>query len=230
MTRWPIFRYLLGSHTVFLLMFLAAFYAFCGLILAVAAALTPITLSVVDAAGQPLHWLTLAYGGSAASVLTATLAHGRTRREFLLQHPMFQLVTASVLAAAITGVYALEAALYRAAGWTGNFQDHRTHEAGDYPMIFLTHLSMLAVCTMTGAFLGTAFYRWEAAGGLALLPAAVLVVVAGGANGFFTLPFARFGLTSAPELIAVTVAVVAAGWALLWLSVHDLALRTKVPA
>ncbi|GAA4969145.1 hypothetical protein [Actinoplanes utahensis] len=225
MSRLPIARYLFSSHTLFLIMFLGAFYLLVAVVVAVAALATPITLSGVDVAGQALHWLALGYGYSAATLLTTMIVHGRTRREFLVQHPLFQVVTSAVLAALITGVYALEAVVYRAAGWTRRLQDHRIFEATDYPTIFGAYWSMLTVCLMTGAFLGAAILRWETAGALALLPAAVVVVYAGAANGLFSLPFARVGLD-----VAVTAVMVAAGWALLWSAVRDMPVRIRVPA
>lgn len=225
MSRLPILRYLLSSHTVFLIMCLGAFYLLVAVVLGVAALLTPITLSAVDAAGQALHWLALGYGFSAAGLLSTVVAHGRTRREFLLQHPLFQFVTSAVLAALITGVYALEALVYRAAGWTRGLQQQRVFEAGDHPLIFGAYWAMLALCLMTGTFLGAAFLRWDAAGAVALLPVAVLVVYGGAAHGLFSLPFARVG----PDLAAI-VPMVAAGWALLWLTARDMPVRTRVPA
>ena len=228
MSRWPIARYLFSAHTVFLVLFLGALYLLVGVILAVVAMRGPASISAVDVAGQVLHWLAVGYGYSAVGVLTTMVVHGRTRREFLLQHPVFQLVTTVVLAALITGVYAAEAVLYRAAGWTQAMQGNRVFAAGDYPMIFLAYTSMLAVCLMTGTFTGVWMARWEGSGAAALIPAAVLLLVAGGANGFFSLPFARFGADGAPWLVAVSAAAFAVGWVLLWAAGRDLPLRTKV--
>ncbi|MDI6105093.1 hypothetical protein QLQ12_41565 [Actinoplanes sp. NEAU-A12] len=143
MSRWPIARYLFCAHTVFLVMFLGAVYVLVGVILAAAVTRGPATISAVDVAGQVLHWLAVGYGYSATGVLARMVVHGRTRREFLIQHPVFQVVTAGVLAALLTGVYAAEAVLYRAAGWARALQDHRVFEAGDYPMIFLASWYML---------------------------------------------------------------------------------------
>lgn len=228
MSRWPIARYLFSAHTVFLVVCLGVLYLLVGVVLAIVATRTPASISAVDVAGQVLHWLAVGYGYSAVGVLTTMVVHGRTRREFLLQHPVFQLVSAAVLAALITGVYAAEAALYRAAGWTQAMQPHRVFEAGDYPAIFLAYLGMLAVCLMTGTFTGVWMARWEGSGAVALLPAALLLVVAGGANGFFSLPVARFGPDGLPWLAAVCAAVFAVGWALLWVAGRDLPLRTRV--
>jgi hypothetical protein len=191
---------------------------------------TPITVSAVDIGGQVLFWLAAGYGYSAAGLLATMVSYGRTRREFAWQYPVFQLVTAVVVAALVTGAYAAEALLYRSAGWTRHLQDQRVFEAGDHLLVFVSYLCMLAICLVTGAFVATAFYRWESGGVLALLPAAVLLAYGGTMTGFFSLPFARLDVAGAPALLAVTFAAVAAGWALLWAAVRDVSLRTGVPA
>ncbi|HWS35772.1 MAG TPA: hypothetical protein VN408_23900, partial [Actinoplanes sp.] len=163
MIRWPIARYLFTNHTPFLVMCLGGLAVLGALILAVASALTTISLSVVDIGGQILHWLAIGYGFSAATVLTTMIVHGRTRREFAVQHPVFQIVTTGLLALLITGVYAAEAAVYRTAGWERRIQDQHVFGATDYPMIFTAYWSMLAVAMLTGTFAGVAFLRGQAA-------------------------------------------------------------------
>ncbi|GIF45311.1 hypothetical protein [Actinoplanes xinjiangensis] len=230
MSRWPILRYLLSQHLVFLVLFVAGGCLLALLVLPVFLLFTPITMSAVDVGGQVLFWLAAGYGYGAAGLLATMVSHGRTRREFAWQYPVFQLVTAVVLAGLLTGVYAAEALLYRLAGWTRHLQDQRIFDAGDHLLIFVSYLCMLAICLATGAFVGTAFYRWEGGGVLALLPAAALLAYGGAMTGFFTLPFARLAISGAPTMLAVTVAAVAAGWALLWASVRDVSLRTRVAA
>ncbi|MEU4620497.1 hypothetical protein AB0G04_11040 [Actinoplanes sp. NPDC023801] len=231
MRRFPIARFLLSTHLPFLAIVLPAMYLLVGVIVAVAVLMRgPATVSGVDLSGQVLHWLAVGYGYSAPGLLGTMLVHGRTRREFATQHPAFQLVTAVVLAALITGVYAVEAVLYRAAGWTQAMQPDRPFEAGDYPMIFVANLSMLAIALLTGAFVGVALYRRTATGALALLPAAALLTYGGAAHGYFSLPFAQGAMQSGPALLAVTAAAVVIGWALLWAYARDVPLGNKVPA
>ncbi|MEU8663281.1 hypothetical protein [Actinoplanes philippinensis] len=230
MSRWPILRFLLSQHLVFLTLFVAGGCLLAAVVTPVFLLFTPITLSAVDIGGQVLFWLAVAYGYGAAGMLATMVAHGRTRREFAVQYPVFQLVTAVVLAALITGAYAAEAVLYRLAGWTRHLQDQRVFAAGDYPSIFVAYLCMLVFCLITGAFVATAFYRWEAAGVPALLPAAAVLGYGGAVTGFFTLPFARLPVAGPPAMAVVTVAALAVGWALLWVSVRDVAVRTRVSA
>jgi hypothetical protein len=229
-SRWPILRFLSSSHLVFLVLVLAGGYLLAVAVTPVFLLFTPVTLSAVDIGGQVLFWLAAGYGYGAAALLATVVSHGRTRREFAGQYPVFQLLTAGVLAALVTGAYAAEAALYRAIGWTRNLQGQRIFEAGDYRLIFVSYLCMLAICLITGAFVGTAFYRWESGGVLALLPAGVLLVFGATMTGFFDLSFARLGVSGAAGLLAVTAGAVAVGWALLWLSVRDVSVHLKVTA
>jgi hypothetical protein len=229
-SRWPILRFLSSQHLVFLILAVAGGYLLTMAVTPVFLLFTPVTLSAVDIGGQVLFWLAAGYGYGAAGLLATVVSHGRTRREFAVQYPVFQLLTAVVVAALVTGVYAAEAALYRATGWTRNLQGQRVFEAGDYRLIFVSYLCMLAVCLVTGAFLATSYYRWEPGGLLALLPAAVLLAFGGTMTGFFDLSFARLGVSGAPAVLAVSAGAVAVGWALLWASVRDVSLHIKVTA
>ncbi|WP_229074863.1 hypothetical protein [Actinoplanes sp. DH11] len=224
MTRWPILRYLLSSHTVFLLLVLIPIYLFVGVVVGAVSIYVDIRLSGVDVVGQVLPWAALGYGASTSNLLPTMLVHGRTRREFLTQHPIFQVITTGLVAALITGCYAIETAAYRALDWEQKVQQQRIYAADEYGTIFTAYWSMLLIWLMVGVFVGVAFYRWEAGGGLALIPAAVLVVLSGGVNGFFSLPFARTDL----PLLPVTVVAVAIAYGLLWLSGRDVSLRAKV--
>ncbi|GIE28231.1 hypothetical protein Ait01nite_012760 [Actinoplanes italicus] len=226
MRRFPIARFLLSTHLPFLVMVLAGSYLLVAVILGVAVLVSgPASVSAVDVAGQVLHWLAVGYGYGAPALLATVVVHGRTRREFVAQHPVYQLVAAVVLAALITGVYAAEAALYSAAGWTQAMQPDRPFAAGDYPMIFLANVSMLSIALVTGSFAGVAVYRRDGAGALALVPAAGLLVYGGAVHGFFSLPFAQQGLP-----MAVTLPAVAAGWVLLWACAREVPLGNRVPA
>ena len=224
MRRWPIARYLFSTHLIFIPLLLVGFYLAAAVLLAVVATITDIRLSAADLGGQILPWFASGYSATASGLLATMLVHGRTRREFLTQYPIFQLLCAPLLAGVTTGVFAVESVVYRALDWTQKVSDQRVYEsATDYATIFGAYWSMYLVWMSVGLFFGVAVYRWEAAGGLALLPAAALVIAAGGVSGFFSLPFARTGL----DLTAVTVVSVAIAWALLWVSGRDIPLRTR---
>ncbi|MEV6302047.1 hypothetical protein AB0M02_21715 [Actinoplanes sp. NPDC051861] len=233
MNRWPITRYLLSTHYIFLILILVGFYAACGVLLTTVALLSNISISTVDVAAQVLCWLALAYGTSATTTLGTVLVHGRTRREFLAQYPAYLGLSALTLAALITLVYAGETALYSAFDWPQKLQDHRVYEsASDYPVIFVTYLSMLLMWLLAGAVIGAGIYRWEANGIVVTVPfAAVVLLVTGGFNGFFSLvPFLRAGTTDLAVILAVTLVAAAATWAVFHGTVRDVALRIKFSA
>ncbi|MBG0565909.1 hypothetical protein [Actinoplanes aureus] len=228
MTRWPIARYLLSTHFIFLILVLLGFYLAIGVVLAVVALLTDITLSGVDIGGQILNWMAVGYGFSAFGVLTTMLVHGRTRREFLAQHAAFQVILATAAAALVTAMYAAETAAYSALDWGQKTQDDRAYEStSDYPTIFVAYWSMLLIWQFVGAFVGTAVYRWETNGILALLPAAGLLLVSGGVNSFLKLPFVDFEVDGLLPMAGLTVIIAAVTWAMTWATVRDIPLRTQ---
>ncbi|MEU4426061.1 hypothetical protein AB0F81_36030 [Actinoplanes sp. NPDC024001] len=228
MTRWPIARYLLGTHYLFLLAVLIGFYLAIGVILAVVSRFTEITLSAADIGGQILNWMAAGYGFTACSVLAVVMVHGRTRREFLVQHPAYQIILTGTAAALITGVYAAETALYSALDWGQKVQDERAYESTtDYPTIFVAYWSMLLIWQMVGAFVGVAVYRWETPGALAALPAAALLLLSGGINGFFQLPFVPVDIEAPLPMAGATVIVVAVTWAMLWATGRDIPVRAQ---
>ncbi|MEU4689358.1 hypothetical protein [Actinoplanes sp. NPDC023714] len=225
MSRWPIARYLLGSHTIFLLLLLFGVYLFVGVLVGVVSLFTEIRLSGVDVVGQVLPWAALGYGASTSGLIATVLVHGRTRREFLIQHPVFQVITTGLIAAMITGVYVVETLAYRALDWDQKVQEQRAYASTtEYATIFGVYWSMLLIWLMLGVFVGNALYRWEAAGALSFVPAALIVLFSGGVNGFFSLPFARSDL----PLLPVTAVAVALAYGLLWYTGRDVPLKTRV--
>jgi magnesium-transporting ATPase (P-type) len=224
MSRWPIARYLLGTHTVFLLMILFGLYVATAVVIGVVSFFADITLSGADMLSHALPWAAIGYGASTATLLSTVLVHGRTRREFLLQHPIFQVITTAAIAAMITGVFALETVAYRALGWEQKVQDQRIYSATEYGTIFGAYWSMLLIWLMVGVFFGVLMYRCDAFGLVAIVPAALILITTGGVNGFFSLPFARTDLPLAP----VTLVAVALAYAMLWFTARDVPLKTRV--
>jgi magnesium-transporting ATPase (P-type) len=224
MSRWPIARYLLGTHTIFLLFVLFGLYLVTAVVMGVVSFFTEITLSGADLLSHALPWAAIGYGASTSNLLSTVLVHGRTRREFLLQHPVFQVITTAALAAMITGVFAVETLAYRTLGWEQKVQEQRIYTATDYGTIFGAYWSMLLIWLMVGVFFGVALYRWEGIGIVSIVPAGLILITTGGVNGFFSLPFARTDL----PLIPVTVVAVALAYGLLWLSGRDVPLKTRV--
>lgn len=229
--RWPIGHLLMTTHLFFLVLCWTAFIVLAGLVLAGVAIFGTVRISAVDGGGQVLRWLALGYGAHLVyTTLPTYLVHGQTRGEFLRQAPVFQFVASGILAALTTGAYAVESLLYRANGWNQAFIEDRIYGAGQYPLIFLSYWSMLLVWTVTGSFLGAAFYRLQAGGVLALVLGVPLLLVSGVGNGFANVPFIdlSFGLdVGAAGAVAVSAGCAAVALAFAWALVRDMPLRTQ---
>jgi hypothetical protein len=154
--RWPIGHLLLTTHLPFLLICWAVLVALAGLVLTAVAIFGTVRISTIDVGGQILRWLALGYGAHLTfTVLPIYLAHGQTRREFLLQAPVYQFVATGVLAGCTTIAYAGESLLYRANGWPQALAEDRIYNAAsEYPLIFLSYWGMLMVWMLTGSFIG----------------------------------------------------------------------------
>jgi hypothetical protein len=231
--RWPIGHLLLTTHLPFLLLCWAALVALAGLVLAAVAIFGTVRISTIDVGGQILRWFALGYGGHLAfTALPIYLAHGQTRREFLLQAPVYQFVATGVVAGCTTLAYAGESLLYRANGWSQALSDDRVYSAAtEHPLIFFSYWGMLLVWMLTGLFIGAGFYRLQA-GGVLVLPIALALLVASGlGNGFMNLPFIDldFGVRDLgiPAAVALSAGCALAAWGLAWAVARDMPLRTR---
>lgn len=230
--RWPIARLLFSTHLPFLVICWFAMLAVTGVVLLGVAVFGTVRISAIDVGGQILRWLAVGYGAYLThSVLPTYLVHGQTRGEFLRQVPVYQFVATGVLAGMTAAAYAGESLLYRANGWSQTFLEQRLYsDGGEYPVIFLSYWSMLLVWSLTGLFLGAAFYRLEAGGVLLLLVAVPLLIVSGLSNGFVDLPFVRLGFsTGFDPLTTVLVSGFSAlvALAVAWALARDMPLRSK---
>ncbi|GAA0221523.1 hypothetical protein [Cryptosporangium japonicum] len=180
--RWPILRYLVTAHLLFLLFCLGVFVAITGVILAGVAIVGTVSVSALDVGvGQFFRWMALGYGGHLFyTFLPHCLVHGRTRGEFVRQVPIYQVVAAAVLAFAIAVLYAGETLLYRAAGWSQGFRPGHLYESGtDVGAIFVSYWAALLVWTVVGAMIGAAWYRFPGVG-LLLVPVAAAILFVNG--------------------------------------------------
>ncbi|EXG81926.1 hypothetical protein [Cryptosporangium arvum] len=183
-TRWPILRYLLTAHLLFLLLSLGAFVAISGLILGGVALFGTVSVSALDVGvGQFFRWMALGYGGHLFyTFLPHCLVHGRTRGEFVRQVPVYQVVGAAVLALAIAVLYVGETLLYRAAGWTQGLRPGHLYESGtDFGAVFVSYWAALLVWTVVGSMIGAAWYRFPGVGVL-LVPVAAAILFVNGLN------------------------------------------------
>ncbi|GLY02980.1 MULTISPECIES: hypothetical protein [Actinoplanes] len=227
--RWPIAHLLLTTHLPFLAVCLAGLILLAWLILGGVSAFGSVRISALDVGGPFLRWLALGYGYHLlATMLPTFLVHGRTRREYLLQVPVFQLVTTAVLAGMTTLGYAAETVLYRAAGWPHQLAQDRLYDnTGDYLLIFGNYWTMLLGWMVTGWFLGAAFYRFQV-GGVLALPVALGLLLA---NATGDLPIVDAGQWHQDLGVPVALALAAGGTVvaavLCWAIARDMPLHTR---
>jgi hypothetical protein len=229
--RWAIARLLFASHLPFLVAMWGVLVVVVAALVAGIAAFGTVTGSVWDHAVALLRWFALGYGIHLGSrLLPVHIAHGQTRRAFVVQATLFVVVAAAVLAALIVLGHALEGVLYRAMDWPQRLPSERLYSSpGQLPEAFTTFWLLLAGWTMVGAFLATAFYR-PGGWGLVAIPLAVAVVqLLGIAVGFGVLPFARGLFDIADVPLPATVALGAGGFlvaaALTWALARDIPIR-----
>jgi hypothetical protein len=231
--RWPLTQYLFGAHLPFLLVMLPLYLVGVALFITAFAVFGTVEHSLLDIGSQVLRWIVLGYGIHLTyGLLPVFLVHGQTRREFLVQVPVFLVASSVILAALICLAYWGETALYSAAGWQQRVSDDRLYATtSEYGLVFVSYLAMFIVWLFVGTLIGAGFYRSDLLG-LVMLPVAlVLVAVAGFGIGFNQLPFVdiSFGVdnVSLPATLALCGGSAAVGLALTWAVARDIALRNQ---
>jgi hypothetical protein len=207
---------------------------YCGIVVTVAAVGT-VGGSIWEGASQLPRWFALAIGiYLTGTYLRLAVAHGLTRREFMIQTSAFIVVYATMFSALLTIGFALERLLYRLGGWPQDL-----HEASmfDSPtqlgLIFVAFWLVAAVWIAAGTLLAAAFYRNGLLGALTIPMALLLVSSTELAVGFNPTPFLRnvLGFTDAPAPALLVVALCATsfalGLALTWAVVRNTPIRPK---
>lgn len=230
---WAIARLLFATHLPLLLVLWAIFAVIVvgvGIGLAI---FNTVTFSVWDGATKVVRWFALGYGIYLIHHLLPTLiAHGQTRRTFMLQASLFTVVATIVLGALMTLGYVLETAVYRALDWQPALTAAQAFiSVGRLPMTFFTCLAMFLVWTVSGALLGAGFYRAEELA-LVTLPIALLLISAAGvAIGYTGLPFIGIFIDRLDIPLAVAGPLSAGafllGLWLIWVIVRDIPLRKR---
>ncbi|HLL64166.1 MAG TPA: hypothetical protein VK453_00285 [Micromonosporaceae bacterium] len=230
---WQIARLLFRTHLPFLLLAWLGFAVFVAVVVAVISLFRPITISGWDGASGVVRWAAAGYGAYLTGrLLPVFIAHGQTRRDFMIQTSVFAAVAVAAYAALATIGYALEGLLYRAVDWPQRFQEDRIFTASDQVLpIFITHAVMLLGWMIAGAFLAAAFYRLDG-GGLVAIPVAILLVATASlAVGYNSLPFvgAFIQRLDAPVIATAVLAAasILAGAGLTWGLVRDVPIKTR---
>jgi hypothetical protein len=231
--RWGTARVLFGGYLLFVLMAAGVAMVLTAIVTAAIAVLGTLSTSLVDPAATVLRWFALGYGIYLFSTALPThIAHGQTRRNFMVQAALFVVAASIAVGAVLTAMYALEGAVFGRLGWDHVVADDRLYAGpGDWGLVLLTYSALLAVWAMVGGFLSAAFYRTGGWGPLLVLPAIALVVLVGSAVGVSGLPFIGrlldLGTGSLPGALAGVVAAVLVSAGLTWAVVRDLPVRRR---
>src|SRR5690606_17355600 len=114
------------------------------------------------------------------SELPLNITHGRTRADFMRQVVVFVGIYAAAIAAMVTVTFVAEAGLYRVAGWPQEVAEGQFFDSAlQLPLVLLQSWLTVALWTAGGFFIGAAWYRSEAIGGLAIAVAIVFAGIAG---------------------------------------------------
>jgi hypothetical protein len=231
--HWGTARNLFRDHLILLLIVVGVVAVLTAVVGAGIALLGHVSSSVWDPAATLMRWLALGYGIYLFSTALPThIAHGQTRRNYMVQATLFVAVGAAMVAALLTAGLALEAVVYDALDWTHRISDERLFTSpGQWGLALFSYAAVLFVWCMVGGFMSAAFYREDGWALVLLLPAVGLVILVGSAVGVSGLPFLGRALEidtgSLLWSILASVAGALAGIGLTWAVVRDLPVRRR---
>ncbi|MCC5947838.1 MAG: hypothetical protein JJT89_05225 [Nitriliruptoraceae bacterium] len=196
-----------------------------------------IEVSGWEVGSQLPRWFVAGMGVYLATVyLPLYIAHGYTRRESARQLALSGAATIPLLAGLMTLGYAIERAIYTAAGWPQQLQQaHLFDQPTQYPLVYLEFLLLFTVWGVAGAFVGAAIYRHPGNGlfaipiGLAMLGLAETAL----SPGAFEFLAGLVGPIGAPAggsvVVSTAIALGCASVALpaTWLVIRDLPMRNQ---
>jgi hypothetical protein len=216
-----IFRYLTMTMVSF-----SAFAAACVFLVVLAVSFVISMFGEIVFSGwmlvsvQIARWFVLCVGAYAVhNVLPIAVAHGRTRREFLVAATGFTAVFALVMAVLMWLGFLVEGSVYSLMDW-------RTTPHGSPLAYFLMFLVWCGV----GMFVTAAFDRWGNGGGVLTLPVALALVLVPGITmpGTGDMPFVRdapYLLGDGWHVVSLFAWVVAA--AATWAIARDMPVRVR---
>ncbi|MEU0885917.1 hypothetical protein ABZ345_45700 [Lentzea sp. NPDC005914] len=216
-----IFRHLTTTLVTYGVIIAGCTFALCVATVFAVSSFTEVQLSAWSVvAAQIARWFCLWAGVYAIhTVLPIAIAHGRTRREFMVATAEFTVVFALAMAVCAWLGFLVEGGLYSLMDWSSQ-GDH-----GQPYAYFLMYLAWGA----TGTFVSAAFDRFGP-GGVLSLPIGLLLVIASGERvpGSGELPFIR----NVPVLLgagwhAVSFVAWLVALGLAWLVVREMPVRTK---
>ena len=167
------------------------------------------------------------------TVLPIHIAHGRTRRDFAIEALIFGVMLVTFVALLTTVGFALEQGLYALGNWSrGTPDDHLFSSYTEYATIYAEYWLTILVWTVAGGFVGAAIYRSPEGGWLSLVPAILLVALAGITTeqseqpmGFIMRRIPTVDTTSLVLTAIISLGCFLAALAMTWPIIRDMPLR-----
>lgn len=190
--------------------------------------------SIWEKATQAGHWFIFVMGIQIGMVyLPMNITHGKTRRDTAIETGLFIGAFSAITAVLLTAGWVIERVLFRILDVEQRLtENHLFDAATDYPLIFLESWVSLALWAAGGLFIAAAYYRYEGAGLLAIIPALIVASMAGifldstwGPAG--RIADSAIGLRNPPILVSLLACVAGVGILLgmAWLIIRDLPIR-----
>jgi hypothetical protein len=192
--------------------------------------------SVWEEASRAGQWFVLFVGIHLGSVvLPLNISHGKTRRDFAIESTLLTVAYTAIVGLLLTLGWIVERVLYSVLDVSQRLEsNHIFGSPTDYPAIFLENWLILLLWMAGGTFIAAAWYRYDAAGLLSIIPALVVASVCDLVIGTSWGPAGNlinrtFDVKNPPVLI--TVLVVLAGITALmlmaWRVIRDVPMRNQ---
>lgn len=197
---------------------------------------TEVSDSTWEQSSQVVPWYV---GGVSGYILYQTvpmfIGHGRTRRDTAIEVLIFMVIFATVAAVLVAAGYLIEYVVYGMAGWPRDLSGDQLFDSHlDVLLIVVQYWLISIVWAASGALVGAAFYRYDANGWLALIPASILIGLIGtftqgfwGLSGFVVDRFLPVETPSLPLAIVTAGACVLIALAMTWPILRDLPIRNR---
>jgi hypothetical protein len=233
---WRFPRLILTDHLTLLLVIWTVAITITILTVIVVAQVRDIVISGWEAFSGLAPWYIAVIGGYLFyQVVPVFVAHGRTRRDAGIETATCLGIVTIAAAVLIVVGYLIEYVVYGIAGWPREIpDDHAFTSHLDVARIFIEYWLAFLVWSTAGAFVGAATYRSKDIGWFSLIPAMLLVSLAGigtapGAAPAEILAGWWFSVDNASLALAagITVVCVGAALAMTWAVVRDVPLRNR---
>lgn len=231
---WRFPRLIIGDHVALAALLWLGFMVTVIGVAVGTAYFNEVTESVLGYASTFVPWYVAFMSGYIVyQYVPLSIAHGRIRRDCAVEAVVFMVVFAAAVALLMVASYLVEYVVYELADWPRDLAGtHLFSSHTDVLAIFWEYWLTFLVWASAGGFAGAAFYRYDAGGWLALIPAGALVSLAGMRSGptfmgfiFRWLP--SLETTSIAVFTVVAIAGFAIGLAITWPILRDVPIHKR---